>query len=312
MTDARVVRILLRQGGVISRRQAIAAGTSPKAIEYKLRSGEWVRVLRGVFRLAAVRLIWEMWLTASVQAGGPDAVVSHRAAARVLGLDGIESAPAELPVVKFRRSPDPRIVTHTTDEIPSCDRVKVGHLTVTSATRTLIDLGTVVRRNVVDEALEAALRMRRTSAEKLLRRLEAIGGPGRRGSGVLRAVLAERGEGPPSGSVFEVRVSRLLVSGGLPRPIRQFEIWDRGQFIARPDVVYPGEQVAIECESLEHHGGKADFDHDLVRINELTAFGWRVIRVSWKQLTTRPAEVIRLVAKALSAGRRGRSALSPL
>jgi hypothetical protein len=55
---------------------------------------------------------------------------------------------------------------------------------------------------------------------------------------------------------MESRLRLILVFGGLPRPVSQFVVRDRtGMFVARVDLVYPEQRLAIEYEG-DHHRGR--------------------------------------------------------
>ena len=62
----------------------------------------------------------------------------------------------------------------------------------TNATRTLIDLGSVVRADTLETALERALLARVTTIDRLLRRFFELAGRGRPGIAALRSLLVER------------------------------------------------------------------------------------------------------------------------
>jgi hypothetical protein len=69
----------------------------------------------------------------------------------------------------------------------------------------------------------------------------------------LRNVLALAD--PGAGSPMESRLRLVLVSGGLPRPVTQFEVRSGGVFIARLDLAYPERRLGVEYEG-DHHRGR--------------------------------------------------------
>jgi hypothetical protein len=58
----------------------------------------------------------------------------------------------------------------------------------------------------------------------LRQRLDQLGGRGRVGSAMLRGILDRRCEAPALESRLEVKVWRLLVRSGLPKPVRQHSV----------------------------------------------------------------------------------------
>lgn len=115
---------------------------------------------------------------------------------------------------------------------------------------------------------------------------------GRRGTQTLRRLLDERGaDGHPTQSRFETRLNRLLLTGGLPA-LRQFTVWNGGEFVARVDFCYPDAKLIVEADSYRWHSGKRAWQRDMERRNQLTELGWQIIHITWEDLTRRPQETL--------------------
>ena len=146
---------------------------------------------------------------------------------------------------------------------------------------------------MVEIALEHCLGRGLTTVERLKRRLEDLGGSGRRGTAVIQTLLSWRSPGQvPTASVFETKFFRILRSYRRPLPDRQFVITEKGNFVAQVDFAFPESKLAIECESFEHHSDRSDWERDVKRHNRLAGLGWRLLRVTWSDL----ADPQRLVA----------------
>ena len=65
------------------------------------------------------------------------------------------------------------------------------------------------------------------------------------------------------------------------------------------DFAYGEAGLIIEADSRSHHMSKPDFENDRERDNRLMAEGWRVVRITWRQVTDDPGDVLRLVRQAL-------------
>jgi hypothetical protein len=131
---------------------------------------------------------------------------------------------------------------------------------------------------LLEEAVDDVLCRRLTTLARLRRRADELGP--RRGSEALRAILeAWAGDGVAA-NVAEMRVVRLLIDAGLPVPVRQYELWVDGELIARFDIAYPEERLAIELDSFRWHAGRGPFRSDRVRANRVTAAGWRLLRAT--------------------------------
>jgi very-short-patch-repair endonuclease len=212
---------------------------------------------------------------------GEEALASHRTAARLWDLDGIAMG-RRIEVVTTARVRTRGIFVHRVEDLPPSDYAVRHRIPVTRIERTIFDLGSSAPPKAVDVAIDCALRRSLTSIPALRRFLLERGGRGRRGAGVLRQLLAlrEDNEGPAH-SAMETELFGILVNGGLPRPVRQFEVWHLGRFIARPDLAYPRERIAIEADSQTWHSSPLAQQADLDRQRELEAVGWVVRRVPW-------------------------------
>ncbi len=85
----------LEQHGLITTQQALAEGLSRSAIGRLVENGVWLPTHPHTFRLREVVPSWEQQVMAACLWGGPTAVASHRAAARLLGL-GLDHSPIEI------------------------------------------------------------------------------------------------------------------------------------------------------------------------------------------------------------------------
>ncbi len=66
------------------------------------------------------------------------------------------------------------------------------------------------------------------------------------------------------------------------------------------DFAWPDLRLALEADGFRWHSGRARFDRDRARRNELTLLGWRIIHVTWTDLDERPEKVIESVRRVLA------------
>lgn len=228
---------------------------------------------------------------------GPGAAASHRAAAVLWGMTGVKDRVVE--IVTPRRLRSPGIVVHQT-EVGLRSVTQVGPIPATDPTRTLFDLGAVAPAWVVESAVDDALRRRLTTLADLWGLLEAAGGRGRRGTGVLRSLLRDRDpRSAPPESALESRLARLLREAGVPPPTPQLEVPVGGGRTARIDFAWPDAMVAVEADGYRYHSGRASWEHDLARRNALTGSGWRVIHVTWHDVSRRPEATVATIRAAV-------------
>ncbi len=227
-------------------------------------------------------------------------MASHRAAAAKLGLDGGFLTRVELYSPRWLRCHDGHVI-HRTNDLPKRDILKLGPIPVTNATRTLIDLGNVVDSTTLEMALESALHKRLTSFHKLCRRLEELGGRGRRGTQAIRKLLEQRDPNlAAAASRLEIEFHNLARRGHLPCAVRQPGVVTPSGRRRYIDFAYPDELLGIEVGGREWHTGPVAEHRDSVRHNELTAMGWRILYFSWSDVVHRAAYVLETIRSELA------------
>lgn len=281
---SRLIRLASSQHGVFSRDQVLSCGVSNGSIARRLRAGVWEAAYPGVYRIAVVPATWKQALLAACLAWGPGAVISHVAAAALLGL-GFEEGVVQMSVPRGRRRAYGHEV-HRPMSLPDVDVTVLDGIPVTTPVRTLIDLATCVDAEVLEDALDDALRRGLARLPTLRRRMTALGA--RR---VLTKVVEERARYGVTESPLERRVLRALLEARLTRPAIQYRI---GRF--RVDLAYVEARIAIECDGYKFHSGRRAFDDDRARRNVLTAQGWTVLHAT----STNIAEVVETVRAMIS------------
>lgn len=294
--DVAFNRLAARQYSLAHRTQALALGMTSRQIQARLDSGWILPVHRGVYRVVGGPSSPEQALLAACLAAGATATASHRSAALLWGLRGVDDAPTEITVFGDRHRRLNGVVVHRTDELATVDLSRRLRIPVTTPARTLLDLGAVAPVAVVESALEDALMRRLVGFALLGRTLDRLGAPGRSGAGVLRALVEERDPATaPTQSALEDALLGVLRRGGLPEPVRQFEVGG-----VRLDFAYPHVRLGIEADSRIWHGGRLDVQRNSDKANLLTARGWRVLHFTWGDVRRRAAYVLDAVAPELA------------
>ncbi|MFT7646556.1 MAG: hypothetical protein ACI8Y4_001291 [Candidatus Poriferisodalaceae bacterium] len=166
--------IMRRQHGVISRRQALAAGLTAHEIKGRVRRGDWKTLHPGVYRHGVVRRSWHARLVAACLSTG--GLASHGAAARLHGLESFGSASSEIVVpLPYRRSLDP-IRLHQSTQFEFAAPTVIDGIPVTGLSRTLMDLGATVSPQRIGDAVDNVLRDRRLTFADLYDVLALHGG----------------------------------------------------------------------------------------------------------------------------------------
>jgi very-short-patch-repair endonuclease len=127
---------------------------------------------------------------------------------------------------------------------------------------------------------------------------------GKSGVATLRRIIGDAEANGLAETIFENRLLRALKQGGIDEPVRQFKVWEGKKILARIDVAYPDEMLAIEADSFRFHSSRSSWSRDRVKNNALTVRGWMIMRVTWDDLRTRPAEVAKEIGQALAMQRK--------
>ena len=297
--DRRVEAFCATRYGILSRREATQRGMTHDQVDRRVASGRWIRLDPGVYRLSGVPATWHGDLLAALLWAGPGSMASHRSSARLWRMEGFEEVPVEIltrsghrrtGMIVHRLRPGDRPAGRRIDGIPT-----------TSADRTLLDLAAVVDGARVGLAVDDALRRRLVTLPRLRHLLEREGGPGRTGTSALRRLLAERdGLDARTESELERRLLRLLRRGGLPPPVPQHEVRNRGRLVARLDFAYPELRLGIETHGYRFHSGRERWQRDLRRENRLKRAGWTVLVYTWDDVVADGGRVVEEVGAAIA------------
>ena len=150
------------QAGVVSRQQALDAGLTGKAIEWRLRTGAWRRLHRSVYATFTGNLSREARLWAAVLRVGPGAVLSHETAAEIQHLTDKPSQRIHLTVPEEqhpgRRTKVRGVVIHRSRGLVA-EWQPPWHLPRTTVEDTVLDL--IATARTFDDGLPPARRQAR-------------------------------------------------------------------------------------------------------------------------------------------------------
>jgi hypothetical protein len=284
-----------------SRNQAEELGFTRHQRERRVSERRWEEPFEGVYRIAGAPNTWRSHLYCAVLAGSVPTLGSHRSAAAIYEIPGADRLLREVMCRRWRRSRRPSLVVHETSALSPEDMTVVDSIPVTTVERTLVDLGAVCSPQTVERAVDAAIRRELTTIDDLVATVQRLGRKGRRGVGVLRGILEVRAPGLVTESDTETWMLQVLRANGLPEPVRQFEVWHQGRFIARVDAAYVQWRIALEYDSYLWHSNRVERARDNERRNALINADWTPISVIWDDLQSGGA---RLCQQILDRARR--------
>jgi hypothetical protein len=289
----RMARLAARQHAVVSRKQLLAIGLSEDAIWRRVKTGRLHRVHAGVYAVGHPLLFPYTQYMAAVLACGADAVASHRSAGALRGLCRPPSGDIEVIVPRAGGRRRRGITVHGTRSLRPTEIGLCEHIPCTTTARTLVDLAAVLDRRRLRRALERSIELRLFDGVLMDAALE--GARGRRGTGVLRELLAALADEPaPARNELERRFLDLVRELGLPIPVVNAHVG-----VHQVDFHWPPHRLIVETDGRATHDTPHQFEEDRRRDLELTLAGWHVIRVSWRQVINESGRVAALLRARL-------------
>ncbi|MCM3924273.1 type IV toxin-antitoxin system AbiEi family antitoxin domain-containing protein [Frankia sp. AiPs1] len=170
------------QAGVITIRDAVAAGITRTEIRRRLDDGRWRQPFRGVLITDVSPATGPQHLWAAVQAIGPDAVLAGGCAAALAGLVGHDPQPVTVLVPADRRvSAPPGVLLRHSARLRSSEIDPLRLPRRTTPARSLIDMAEwAASRAVAQDVLADAVRQRIVSVRGLREALSRRGPISRR------------------------------------------------------------------------------------------------------------------------------------
>ena len=295
------------QPEVLTWRQLCQRCGSPAKARRVLAEQAWWRVLRNAYVDSAHPDDAQTRAAAARAVLPADAVLSHRSALWVLGLDVLPPVQLLDVTVPRGRHLEPRrgLRAHAAS-LPDEDVCDLAGLAFVSAARAVVD---VARQEPLVEAVaigDAALRAGACTIEQVAQCL--AGAAGLRGVVNARLVLPQLE--PRSESLMESRLRMKVVLGGLPRPQAQHDVYDDdGNHCGRGDLHLEG--VLLEYDGREERLKKERFNSDRRRRARLSDVGMELREFTGYDVYRRTDEdVCREILRAIAqAAHRDRSRL---
>jgi uncharacterized protein DUF559 len=221
---------------------------------------------------------------AAVLATGDGAALSHRSAGALWGIRASTRSRIELTV---RRRLHPQRGLHLRyGQLPADEVTTESGIPVTTVPRTLLDLAAVLPHHQVERAVNEAEVRRLTDAVSLADL--AARHARRAGTRTIRAILEDGAIGVTvTRSELEARFLAFLDETGLPRPSVNSPLRVPGGWI-EADCLWPAQRLIAELDGHATHRTPAAYEKDRERDRKLNAAGYRVIRITWRQLHTDP------------------------
>jgi predicted transcriptional regulator of viral defense system len=289
-----IAALATRQHGVVALAQLVELGLSESAVRGRVAAGRLHRMHLGIYAVGH-RILTPRgrWMAAAL-ACGPGAVLSHRSAGALLGIR--RSASSKIDVTAPRRRRIAGIETHEA-QLASAETITVDGVPTTTVARTLLDLAAVLDRQSLEKAINEAEVLRLIDLKAVNATLERAGR--RRGTAALRETLANLDPlQAQTRNELERRFLSLCRGAELPLPEVNAWLTVEGESL-QPDFLWREHRLIVETDGFTTHSTRRAFERDRRRDLALLRAGYRTVRVTWRQVTSAPDEVIGALWAAL-------------
>ncbi len=286
--DVVIAELAARQHGVVTVAQLSAAGATRNAIAHRVENRRLTSLHRGVYRLGETETRLTR-LMAAVLAGGAGAVLSHHAAAELHGFAPRKPGAIDVTVQRGHARRRDGLRIHRA----RVDATRVHGIPTTTPARTILDLAAVLPHRDLRRAIEEAQIQRKLDPHSLTDAVDQAAG--HRGARALRAIATDENEPQLTRSEAERRLLELIQRADLPRPETNVRIgrWE-------VDALWPAERLVVEVDGFAFHSSRDAFERDRHKETDLAAAGYRVARVTWRQIARERELVVASLARALS------------
>jgi hypothetical protein len=299
--DTLIAQLAVTQRNRVARSQLLRLGLTPKQIEVRIRAGRLHPVLPGVYAVGSWAGGMRESLTAAWHYGGEESILAGRGAAAFWEIERF----GHVDLISPRHRRGTRNIHFHRARLAPNEWIRRDGINVTTPARTLLDLMTLVPVSRAENALQEAEVLELVTPNDLINLLAA--NTGRAGAAAL-ASLAGIDRPRPRGRVRsrnEIRFRAFLE--------RNHGRWEEPELNAlltvgahtyEVDALFRAARVAVEVDGRATHDTALRFETDRERDRHLTAYSWRPVRVTSRQLD-RPRDLERdfdLILGAAAAG----------
>ncbi len=292
--DLAAARLAAEQNGIVTVRQLNECGLNSGAITVRVRRGQLHRIHRGVYAVGTANLSLRGTFTAAVLACGADAALSHRSAAAWHAMLRWHGGRPDVIVPRSGGRGVRAIRSHRSTSLHPFDVWRREGILVTAPARTVLDLAAEMSPKALRRMVRQAFADRILSARQLHDVLARS--PRHPGAARLRALLADGYV--PTRSELEDRALNLVVAAGIERPEVNPRLVLGGRTI-EPDLLWRELRVVVELDGAAWHEERLAREDDAERQALLEAHGYRVLRITWRQLVDHPRQTIARIRAAL-------------
>ena len=301
---------VVRKSAVGTAAELHAAGIGKSEIRSLVQTGHLVQFRRGVYATRKAvdnarkdsRRLHALQVAVVRATVGRDAIASHHSAARILGLEMLDPPPEK--TVTVTRQPPTRSRTRRLDgvilhaaHIPDWQRLAAYGVSLTNASRTVIDIARTSPFRAGVAIADCAVRLDQTSQPELAAIVKACKG----WPGVERArQVVEFCDGNAE-SVLESCARVAFADHGLEPALLQasIEVGDWRRF--RVDFCWPQHRTIAEADGLGKYSAANDIRDQFERDRLLRRAGYQVVHFTWREIFMTPELIVAQIREAFAA-----------
>ena len=291
--DAEIAELAGANDGVLPHCTLLEIGLSPEQIKYRLKLGRLIPIHAGVYAVGHASLTRSGRLRAASLIAS-DVALSHSSAGEWHEILSPRTGLIHITCPRLIRRP--KLIAHRrtlpADELETVD----GALT-TSLARTLLDIAATEGEDTLTKALRVAERRRLSDPVGLPALIARY--PGARGTAIAQRTLDAGLYRAMTESWLEDVFLPFLIDRVIPQPLVNPTLHIAGRTF-RPDCLWPDQRLIVELDGRADHELELGFESDRERDAELVAAGYRVIRITRRQLELDPDGVERRLRAALA------------
>jgi hypothetical protein len=269
-----------RQYGLLERSQVLALVLSEAFIDNQLKQGRWVIRHPDVYLIAGAPWSPEQDILAAILAAGTEAVASHRTALWLRGIGPKQLPAVEITLPTHRPIQLKGVRVYRSLDIDKAAVSRVRRIPTTNPLRALVDAGAVFARDAVETLAREAVSKKLVTWPGLAAEVDRLAERGRRGVGVMRAILDSYNvTNRYTPSELEVRARKLFRRLGLPDPQCELVWGKEGEW--RLDFYWSDFRICIEVDGWSVHASDTARRRDHRKQNRVQIDGNMVLRYDW-------------------------------
>lgn len=280
--DLKIAAFAIHQHGAVAHRQLLRVGIRRNAIKRRIASGRLFPKYRGVLAIGSPILTQHGEWSAAALSCGDWTMVSHRSGAAIWEfLKDRWPIQVTVPMPKVGAR---GIRVYQAPNLRRLDITTRARIPVATPARIMVDLAATEDEATVRRAFREADRQKRL----VFRELQAALGSrhGRKGSGLLVALIDKATEAQPTKSEFEEIWVDFCDEHGIPAPSMNETVGG-----SEVDSSWPGTPVIVELDSWAWHSDREAFERDRAKWEKLQVAGYSVLPVTYRRLADDPEGV---------------------